>query len=136
MSQSEYTVTDGQLVRLNCGRPEAAVSCEAAFLNPVDAMVAWEHVQDSIRQDGRILNRPPNKWTLLIQSGGTVAAREHVLALVPALSEAWEIASGAGYDDAFDWDFAPRFLNDATDDWCRLRPEWQTIARTIAATGG
>lgn len=88
------------------------------------AMCAWEHVAEQARKGG-------NKWADYARPYGIAALRGHVAGLAATVHEAWEAAMSVGFDESFDWDFVPLFLEHATNSGCVLRSDWHEVAEKI-----
>lgn len=87
-----------------------------------DAMCMWEHVHSKLKLSGAA--RRSNKWLGRVNSAGVVAARYHVASLLPALNAGYDVAANAGFDEAYDWEFVPWFLEECTDDLCELHADY------------
>lgn len=87
------------------------------------ACCIWEEMIDQFRraQGEKFAHFP----------GGFASARSWAYNQAETVHMAWEIAQLAGFNDAFDWEFVPAFLERAYDDKWQLRPNWREIAREI-----
>ncbi len=73
----------------------------------VDAMCVWEWVLE---------NKSSNKWLLQsFEIDGYVEIRWKMLEIVRAVREVWPKAVEAGYEDCFDWEFVPWFMEKCVD---------------------
>lgn len=73
-----------------------------------DAMCVWEWVQDRLGQDAEPL-------TGLCDRMGAGCLREAMLDLLPCVREAWRRAVDARYENCFDWEFIPWFMENCVD---------------------
>lgn len=91
------------------------------------ALCAWEHVLERLKARGS------NKWKYRRQKAGMAALREHVAALALTIELAYQEAKRKGYDDCFDWEFVPKFLEAATDNNCDLLVDWSRVIDRIVS---
>lgn len=66
----------------------------------------WEHVLDRLRRG----NRGP--WHEYKDAYGMAALRATVIRHAPTLQEAYERAVDNGYDQPFDWEYVPKYMED------------------------
>lgn len=94
------------------------------FLTSADceaAMCLWEEC---------LLRRNQNEDNLFdwLRGGeGTANARDMCIELATDLEQSWQIAYDEfGFDDSFDWEFVPRWADEAMDltEWETLTPRW------------
>lgn len=94
----------------------------------VTAMCIWEEIQDRIRR-----SKPGDRWWRLMDNcGGACATRDWVVdELLLAVNVGYELASSRGFDEPFDWEFVPRFLDKAIGENGNLVEEWIEVAKRI-----
>ena len=72
------------------------------------AACMWEHVLEQIqRHKGGV-----NPWLEYREAYGVAALREKVISHAPTLDEKYREAVANGYDEAFDWEFVPQYMED------------------------
>lgn len=72
------------------------------------AACMWEHVLDRLRR--HVPKRNP--WDEYREAYGMAALRALVIRHAPTLQEAYERAVDNGYDQPFDWEFVPKYMED------------------------
>lgn len=88
--------------------------CEAA-------MCLWEECLLRRSQD------EDNLFDWLRGGEGCASARDMCIELAKDLDESWKLAHEKyGFDDSFDWEFVPRWADEAMDltEWENLTPRW------------
>jgi hypothetical protein len=73
------------------------------------AACMWEHVIGQLR---RVKVGQSNAWAEYALAYGQSALRETVIRHAPILQEAWVRAHENGYDEPFDWEFVPKYMED------------------------
>jgi len=71
------------------------------------AMCIWEEVLDRLNDD----YAPQNKWETYRSNFGTATLRQHVIEFARPIEDAWEAMHPDEFDDPFDWEFVPLFLD-------------------------
>jgi hypothetical protein len=72
----------------------------------VDAMAIWEAVLDSGLTDE-------------LRTDGMCGLRDAVAGIVQEIVKAWQTAQALGFDESFDWEFCPKFIQRAYE-WSKL----------------
>lgn len=94
------------------------------------AMCLWEECimrQVSWRNEHGITDTGPPMFDWLRGGEGAASARDMCVCLAKDLEESWKVAHEKyGFDDSFDWEFVPRWADEAMDltEWENLTPRW------------
>lgn len=81
---------------------------EYTFAHLEAAACMWEHVLERIRRHKGGLN----PWLEYREAYGAAKLRETVILHAPTLDEAYQRAMRNGYDQPFDWEFVPKYMED------------------------
>jgi len=73
------------------------------------AACMWEHVLDQLR---RVKVNASNPWADYKAAYGTAALRDTVINHAVTLQIEYEKAVENGYDQPFDWEFVPKYMED------------------------
>jgi hypothetical protein len=68
----------------------------------------WEHVLERIQRHKGGLN----PWLEFREAYGAASLRAAVIRHAPQLQEAYERACDNGYNEPFDWEFVPKYMED------------------------
>ena len=109
--------------------PEPTEEIERDFVTEA-AMCLWEDVIRRIKEE-------PETSPLQVarMDGGTANLRLEVLQLAEPCAQAWAVAEALGYQEAFDWEFCPWFLDACVgmEGGPTLRPNWQDLVSAMAS---
>ena len=89
------------------------------------ATCAWEYASEQLMQHTH------DKWGKFAEWTGSSGLRLHMCELAEQIHIAYTIAQRRGYDEAFDWEFVPAFLQRATDENLALVDDWRDVAAMI-----
>lgn len=129
---SAHNVVNGSVTREKDGLRREWVNMENLYAPEplLTVMCLWEFVLADLGTRG------PSPYGDFLSQNGTAGLRERIASFAPSCDAAYAYAVQLGYDDAFDWEFVPRFMSLCITEGLEVRENWRGMIEQLCQSPG